>query len=258
MKSLRVPFFLSFIFSASCLHTGTLRWTKALPNIFEDAKESIFEVTIPVAKEKNSMGNAFMIEHGVLATASHICDDDIGSLVFINKDKKVYGAMIAYKEEEADICFLESAVPGRPLTVLAEADNYDRAYAIGYVAHGIGPPQLKIFIRELRVRGELPYMCDNPPDGIGKVLSLDGQILKGDSGSPLFNEDGYVIGLITGVMASSKEERVGNGIAFAADARTFYAARQHYWEAKKERLPVPLPLPLPPSTNVVKFPGEKK
>lgn len=257
MKSLRALLFLSLALSFSCVHTGTMKWTKSVPNILADAKESIFMVITPITKEKIGVGNAFMIEPGVLMTAGHVCAGDVGTMLFINTDKKTYGGTVVFKDKDADACIIESDVSGRPLTMLAEVDNYGHGYAVSYEILGIGPPSFKLFIREVHFRNELPSVSENPPDGIGKRLFADGQFQKGNSGSPVLNDDGYVIGLLSAVAVNDENDRVGNGIAVLIDPRTLYAVRQQYREAKKERLPVPLPLP-PPPMKAIKFPGESK
>src|SRR3989344_9095962 len=229
MKNLRALLFLSLFLSFSCVHTGTMNWTKSIPNILADAKESIF-IVISMEESRSGVGNAWMAAPGVLVTAGHVCGGDVGSAVFVGKDKKIYGGTIVHKEKDGDTCVIESEVPGKPLAMLAECDNYDKAYALSYTVHGIGPPQLKLFIREVQVRNELPYLCENPPDGIGKRLFLDGQFEKGDSGSPLFNNDGFVIGLISAVLVDEAGSSVGNGIAVAIDPRTLYAVLQNYYE----------------------------
>src|SRR3989344_2355049 len=132
MRQLRALALFGFVFLASCGHYPH-EWAAKMPNVITDIKESLF-VTISFGEKNASSGNAFMIEPGVLMTAGHVCAvaGENGSPTFLIKDKKVYGGRIAWIDEDADVCIIESEVPGRPLAMLAEVDDYDDGYAISY------------------------------------------------------------------------------------------------------------------------------
>ncbi len=241
MKNIRVALIGYFLLTVSCLHQSP-RWTAKVPTILSDIKESVFMVVIPLKDKTQNMGNAFMIDRNVLVTNAHVCDRDVAAPVYVLKDKKIYGGSIALIDEDADMCLIESYVEGQPLSFLSDIDNYGHAYAVGYMPDLFGPMQIRIVIREINVRNEVAHHSIHQPDGIGRRLSIDGQFQRGDSGSPIFNDDGYVIGMLSQVYTSRESNQIGNGLAVAIDPRTIFSVYQHYCQTRGKIVVEPPPL----------------
>lgn len=242
MKAARLTLLACFFLFCSCRHIMP-EWTTKVPGILADAKESIFMIMVKTSDGK-AFGNSFMVEQGVLLTAKHVCHGDVGSMLNIMKDKKMYTGYIAWKDAVADVCVIETDAPGKPLTLLADVADYNTGYVVCYVPHGVGPPQIKLAIRELQIRNEQPLNDDE-----GRHLIINGQFQHGDSGAPVLNEDGYVIGILTGIFANRESDMVGNGIAVAVDPLTVFNVYQDYLKARKDFVPDPLKLNPPAGTE---------
>lgn len=179
-------------------------YKQAMPSIFavhNDAKSNV----------SSASGTAFAIEYNdklVIVTNQHVVDYKAQKYFLSTKDGQKFKAKVIYSNKEDDIAFLE----------LTSSAN-------------ISPLELNISITESSI-GDTVYTIGNPLDFLfsmsdGIISNIDKDVVfedgdydplliqtninvnPGNSGGPLFNEKGEVIGIISSALEDS------SGISFA-------------------------------------------
>ena len=173
--------------------------------------EVVFEVENGMKSGNRGTGFIFHVENGwaYVLTASHLMEkegdifgftDPIDYRVFVDKDHD-YEAEIVYKSESSsiDIASLKikcddcEAIPFSTASILSPACIEDSCYKIieGHEVVTITYGDLEQGIEIITSETVESCCSDSAPF---KVYH-DGYLITGDSGSPLMNSDGYVIGI---------------------------------------------------------------
>jgi Flp pilus assembly protein TadD len=164
----------------------------ALPDLVRRVKPSVVSVLTYDAKgEPLISGSGFFIRPGEVVTNLHVIRGahrvEIHTLEGKGRTYPVGGALAI--DEEGDLALLSVALPterSRPLTLaVALPEEGERVFAIG------NPLRL-----EGSVSDGIVSAVREVPD-IGRIVQITVPVSHGNSGSPLFNMRGQVIGIIT-------------------------------------------------------------
>ena len=176
--------------------------------------EDLFDELNPnpdgMLQEARSLGSGFVIdEKGLIVTNNHVIDGADEILVFTTSGKR-YPASVVGSDDKTDLAVL-SITPDAPLTAVGFGDS-DTA-EIGDWVMAIGNPfglggSVTLGIVSARNRN----IYSGPYDDF---IQTDAAINQGNSGGPLFDMDGNVIGINTAIIS-----RTGGalGIGFAVPA----------------------------------------
>lgn len=152
----------------------------------------------PQQRRGNSLGSGFVIdESGVVVTNNHVIGDANDVTVIFNDGRKLKADIVG-KDPKVDLAVLR-VKPDKPLKAVKFGDS-EKA-RIGDWVIAIGNPfglggSVSAGIISARNR-------DIADQSYGQYLQTDAAINKGNSGGPLFNLDGEVIGINTAILSPS-------------------------------------------------------
>lgn len=187
--------------------------------------------TIPVivyTENGESMGSCFRIFDGV-ATAKHCMTD--GKPIAIrgySKEQLQQCPVFMSKNPEIDLAFIQTGEP----FIYNEGEPHvlDNVMVMGYPKvpfflefctaekaniSAMADLRMTATLGTLAAEGEIYY-----PKGLPKLLLVTAKMKGGNSGGPVINEEGYVIGIATGVPDGEgfSDDHVGYGMAYPIQA----------------------------------------
>lgn len=162
-------------------------------------------------RRSSSLGSGFVIDaSGIVVTNNHVIGD-ADEITVIFTDGRKLKAEIVGKDPKVDLAVLR-VKPDKPLKAVKFGDS-DKA-RIGDWVMAIGNPfglggSVSAGIVSARNR-------DISDQSYGQYIQTDAAINKGNSGGPLFNMDGDVIGINTAILSPSGGS-IGIGFAVPSD-----------------------------------------
>jgi S1-C subfamily serine protease len=165
------------------------------------------EPSVALVKGNNSSGTGFLVAPGLLATNSHVIDDEFISdleIRFVSADdarKAPLKAELLYEDPERDLAFLAVKTDLKPLRV-ARTYNFRKGEDVTVIGSpGLGDGQV---LENAISRGVMSTktQIDNR-----NFYQLGIAINPGNSGGPVFDSSGRVIGVAT--LKSAKQESTG-------------------------------------------------
>jgi S1-C subfamily serine protease len=205
----------------------------SLPDVFQKVENSVVQITstksnpnqiiidngIPATGRSTALGSGFVYDsQGHIVTNSHVIDGATRADVTFT-DGNIYSANLVAKDAAADIAvlqitsdFSEENVAPLPLANSSAVRPGEQVIAIGNPFGLSGTITTGIVSAEGRL---LP----NPDTGfsIPDMLQTDAAVNPGNSGGPLLNTQGQVIGMNTAIFSSTG---VYSGVGFAIPSNT--------------------------------------
>src|SRR6202161_331271 len=165
----------------------------------------------PRARRAQSLGSGFIIDSsGVVITNNHVVGD-ANDIVVIFTDGRKLKARVIGKDPKVDVAVLK-VESDKPLKVVKFGDS-DKAR----VGDGLMPVGNPSGLGETVTAGILSARNRNIESGpYDDFLQTDASINKGNSGGPLFNMQGEVIGINTAILSPSGGS-IGIGFATPSD-----------------------------------------
>ena len=147
-------------------------------------------------------GTAFFIsEDGQLLTNEHVVDEG-SDFKILTQDKEFYRVKVISTTKDADIALLKVIDPDRAFKAAALGDS--NKLKKGQRVFSIGNPGIRLndspFLEHSLAHGYISGLDRQEPDewpGVG-LIELDLTSYGGQSGSPLFDMKGRVIGIVSG------------------------------------------------------------
>jgi len=166
-------------------------------------------------RQANSLGSGFIIDpSGVVVTNNHVVADADEITVILNDGRKLSAKLIGH-DQKTDLAVLQVETD-RPLPAVKWADS-DKV-RLGQWVIAIGNPfSLGGTVTAGIVSARNRDINSGPYDN---YIQTDASINRGNSGGPLFNLDGEVIGVNTAIISPSGGSI---GIGFAVPSRTAMA-----------------------------------
>src|SRR6187397_371475 len=169
----------------------------------------------PTPRRVNSLGSGFIIDpSGLVVTNNHVISEADEVSVILN-DGTTLKAEVVGRDQKTDLALLK-VTPTRPLKAVKFGDS-DRL-RLGEWVIAIGNPfSLGGTVTAGIVSARNRDIQSGPYDN---YIQTDASINRGNSGGPLFNLDGDVIGVNTAIISPSGGSI---GIGFAVPAKTVTA-----------------------------------
>ncbi|MFL6467862.1 MAG: Do family serine endopeptidase [Pyrinomonadaceae bacterium] len=155
-----------------------------------------------------SVGSGFVIDRsGYILTNAHVIDNAAKIVVRLNSGEE-FPATLMGTDEETDLAVLKIDA-GRPLTALKLADS-DKV-RVGDWVLAVGSP---FGLSRTVTAGIVSQIKRETPDGspFQRFIQTDAAINRGNSGGPLVNLDGEVIGINSQIATTTGDY---NGVGFA-------------------------------------------
>jgi len=169
----------------------------------------------PNGQAQRGIGSAILVAEDELLTAAHVVDGVSKMKVVLFKDGVEIEATVVASIQSSDIALIRLMEPNitAPIAKLADSDNTP----VGSPVYVIGAPfgiAQTLSIGHLSGRLNRGEMAGGSPI---EFLQTDTAINTGNSGGPMFNIDGEVIGVVSFIMTKSGGF---DGIGFATSSNT--------------------------------------
>lgn len=167
---------------------------------------------MPRQRKSSSLGSGFVIDAaGIVITNNHVIEGANEVQVIFNDGQKLKAEIIG-KDQKVDVAVLR-VKPEKPLKAVKFGDS-DKARVGDWVLAVGNPFGLGGSVTAGIVSARNRNIDSGPYDN---YIQTDASINKGNSGGPLFNMDGEVIGINTAILSPSGGSV---GIGFATPANT--------------------------------------
>jgi serine protease Do len=188
---------------------------------FEDFFEDFFNKkgggrVPPSERRVSSLGSGFVIDgnEGLVVTNNHVIDGADEIVVNFHDGTKLKVDKVVGRDSKADLALLK-VTPKKPLVAVAFGSSADMKVGDWVMAIG-NPFGLGGTVTAGIISAKQRDINAGPYDDF---LQTDAAINKGNSGGPLFNMDGQVIGVNTAIISPTGGS-IGIGFAVPADTVT--------------------------------------
>lgn len=165
----------------------------------EDVREYKQSVVVVEAGESKGTGFAYTSD-GRILTNHHVIEGERRISVSF-EEQGLYQAEVVKEYEDIDLAVLEVEADDLPNLSLADEADISGTPPITF----IGNP-----LRFIRIANEGEVIGERDlSDWSKKVMVLDAPIYRGNSGSPVINEEGKVIGVVFATLQTEDEGKVG-------------------------------------------------
>ena len=174
--------------------------------------EDPFGFPLPQQREEQALGSGFVIdEAGHIVTNYHVVENARSVEVSFSNSENMTARVVG-KDPSTDVAVLQVDARSRALTPLPLGDS-DRV-RVGDAVVAIGNPLGYERSVTAGIVSALQRTIVSPNQyAIDKVIQTDAQINRGNSGGPLLNARGEVIGVNSQIATAGSEGNIGIGFA---------------------------------------------
>lgn len=160
-----------------------------------------YKKAVVVVDSGDSRGTGFSInKKGTIITNNHVVEGEKGVTVAF-PDDGLHHAEVVATYPDVDLAVLEAKGDGFPFLDLAEGSNFNKGDPIYFIGN---PLRFQGIANKGEIIEEtLLHDWDKP------VVMIDAPVYHGNSGSPVINKDGKVIGVVFATLDSQKHGKVG-------------------------------------------------
>lgn len=172
---------------------------KNLPQLIKVVSPSVVSI-VGNTNDSKTVGTGFVVDHkGTIVTAAHVVSDKSTPYTVVTQDKATYPAEVTQIDKSHDIAILKAPVNLTPLPL----GNSD-ALNIGDSVVSIGNPYGILngtvttgVISGLHRNIVATDESNSDTQGLTNLIQIDAALNPGDSGGPLLDMSGHVIGITT-------------------------------------------------------------
>jgi S1-C subfamily serine protease len=211
-------------------------YKKALPSVVNITATAVAWDFFYGAVPQQGQGSGFILnKEGLILTNNHVIDGaQRGGVEVTLYDKHKYKAAIVGVDKGHDLALLKIDAPNLVPATLAETSNGlmvgQRVYAIGN-PFGLSGTMTRGIISAIR-------SVRSPANGSGPIedaIQTDASVNPGNSGGPLLNSHGEVIGITTMIASNGADQ--SSGIGFAIPINTAKAVLDDFAKYGRVRRP---------------------
>lgn len=183
--------------SATAVRDGECTFAESTPHVFASVVQVVTDI---------SSGTAFAIGDGEFLTAAHVL---VGATeVSLRTTAGSAPADIVGAELGTDIAILHSDIEGIEPVSFGDLASIAAGHSIavaGYPEYVADDPSV--------VSGLVSKVVEDPDIGFGTFVQTDAAVNPGNSGGPMFNECGDVVGMVVVKIADTEIEGISWGVA---------------------------------------------
>ena len=205
---------ISEIIATTTTTTPPCRFSSSVPRVLP---------SVLLLQTNGGIGTAFYIGNDQFITAHHVVDQ-VGSVTLSNSEVEVIARKV-WAEPDYDIAILEGSVEGIPALTFADSSRLTPGQPLA----AIGFPLYQAS-RASATSGLLSRIHEIPDLGKGLFLETDAAVNPGNSGGPLINECGDVIGVMVAKAVAREDSNVPSleGIGWAVPSNSAKAVLERY------------------------------
>ena len=199
-------------------------YKKALPSVVNiTSTEVAFDFFYGPVPQQGQGSGFVLTKEGLILTNNHVIGNNTAAKVEVSlSDKKKYKASVLARDANHDLSLLKIDAPN--LTPVTLADS--RGLMVGQRVYAIGNP---FGLSGTMTRGIISAIRSvRSPNGapIEDAIQTDAAVNPGNSGGPLLNSRGDVIGITTMIASNGADQ--SSGIGFAIPINTARAVLEDY------------------------------
>ncbi len=184
----------------------------ALNEIYEKCIPSVVDITA-VNNDSGSLGTGIVMdERGFILTNAHIVEEALRIYVTLTNER-TYEAMLVGMDSDMDVAVLKIDAPELTAAHFGDSDQL----MIGENVAVIGDPTIYTELRGTLTNGIVSAL-NRPMDMAVRLIQTNAAINTGNSGGPVINAYGQVIGITVMKMTSSQKNIEGLGFAIPVSA----------------------------------------
>lgn len=167
-------------------------------------------------QQQQGGGTGFIVtSDGLIATNKHVANVDGAKYTVITQDGNKYDAEVIAKDSANDFAILKIDAKNLPVVEYGDSDSLDIGQRVIAIGNALGEFQNSVTVGVLS--GEERNIEASDSTGAGTeelegLLQTDAAINEGNSGGPLVNTKGQVIGINTATASKSEAEGIGFAI----------------------------------------------
>lgn len=192
----------------SIIYTKDVRVINPFLSPFDDGGDTV--------EQQQGGGTGFIItSDGLIATNRHVADIDGAKYSVITADGKKFDAKVISKDPIYDFAILKIDAKGLPTVEFGDSDELEIGQRVIAVGNTLGEFQNSVTVGVLSGKERTIEATDQTGlsvQSIDNLLQTDAAINEGNSGGPLVNLKGQVIGINTATAAKGQAEGVGFAI----------------------------------------------
>lgn len=167
-------------------------------------------------QQQQGGGTGFVVTaDGLIATNKHVANVDGAKYTVITQDGKKYDAEVLAKDSANDFAILKIDAKNLPVVEYGDSDSLDIGQRVVAIGNALGEFQNSVTVGVLSGKERTVEASDATGAGTEELeglLQTDAAINEGNSGGPLVNTKGQVIGINTATAAKSQAEGIGFAI----------------------------------------------
>ncbi|MCX6809880.1 MAG: trypsin-like peptidase domain-containing protein [Candidatus Berkelbacteria bacterium] len=167
-------------------------------------------------QQQQGGGSGFILtSEGLIATNKHVADVDGAKYTVITQEGKKYDATVLAKDPSSDFAILKIDAKGLPVVEFGDSDNLDIGQRVIAIGNALGEFQNTVTVGVLSGKERTLTATDSSggqSEPLEGLLQTDAAINEGNSGGPLLNLKGQVIGINTATAAKGQAEGLGFAI----------------------------------------------
>jgi len=183
-----------------------------------------------IQQEQGSATGFVITSEGLIATNKHVADVDGAEYQVITPDGKQYKANVASKDPSNDFAILKIDARNLPVVEFGDSDSLEIGQRVVAIGNALGEFQNSVTVGVLSGKErtlEATTATGGSASTLEGLLQTDAAINEGNSGGPLINLKGQVIGINTATAAKGQAEGLGfsipvNSIKTAVDSYKKY------------------------------------
>jgi len=167
-------------------------------------------------QQQQGGGSGFVISaDGLIATNKHVADIDGATYSVITQDGKKFDAKVLSKDPSYDFAILKIEAKDLPVVDFGNSDSVDIGQRVIAIGNALGEFQNSVTVGVLSGKERNLSASDSSgsvSESLYGLLQTDAAINSGNSGGPLLNLKGQIIGINTATAAKGQAEGLGFAI----------------------------------------------